>query len=225
MTTPRAQENGELKEALAVLISSTRSKRRPLPLTEIAKWLQVAVAKLGSYSAVADRIGLSAKMLRQFSSVERLAAPVQKLFQDRQLDSVDAATHLAMLPVADQTAIANALAVGQADTSDVRAVIQLRQGGQSGPISRLLHRVRESKSKQEHVAEFVVRGDATKATLLRTFQKHIPAHEIVRLEVKGALGRLVLTDRGKQALSKAARTAGVSLRNVIPSLLYPFSPK
>jgi hypothetical protein len=225
MTPKRARENGELQEALAILISSTRSKRRPLPLTEIAHWLKLAVAKLGSYSAVADRIGLSSKMLRQFSSVDRLAVPVQKLFQGRQLDSVDAATHLAMLSIADQKTLAKALALGKVDTSDVRAVIQLRQAGQSGPISRLLHRVRESKSKQEYVAEFVVRGDATRATLLRTFQNYIPSREILRLEIEGAVGRLVLTSRGKQALSKAARKAGVSMRNVIPTLLYSLNPR
>lgn len=52
-------KDNELKEALAVLLASTDSKTRTLPLTEVAKWLEVAVGKLGSYSAVAGRIGLS----------------------------------------------------------------------------------------------------------------------------------------------------------------------
>ena len=46
MTRAASADNGDdeqLKEALAVLISSTRSKRRPLPMTEIARWLEVAV--------------------------------------------------------------------------------------------------------------------------------------------------------------------------------------
>lgn len=213
------QKDDDLHEALAVLISCTHRKRRPLPLPDIAKWLKLAVAKLGSYSAVADRIGLSSKMLRQFSYVDRLAEPVQELFQNRRLDSVDAATHLAMLPLRDQKVIANALAVGKADTADIRAVIQLRQSGQCGPISGLLNRVTESKPRQEFVAEFVVRGTLTRANILRAFKRYVPAREILQLEIEGALGRLILTHKGRQALARAADTFGVSLKNVIPNIL------
>src|SRR5262245_24961340 len=87
-------DDDELKEALAVLISSTRSKRRSLPITEIACWIDVAVGKLGTYSAVGERIGLSAKMLRQFAVVNSLAPKVKELFASRKIESVDAAAHL-----------------------------------------------------------------------------------------------------------------------------------
>lgn len=213
------QEDDELKEALAVLISSTHSKKRPLPLTDIAKWLKVAVVKLGSYSAVADRIGLSSQMLRQFSHVPRLAKSVQKLFQTRRLDSVDAVTHLAMLPVQEQQIVAEALASGDIDTSDIRAVVQLRRGGESGPIDRLLKRVKESKTKQEYVAEFVVRDGRDYTSMMDAFKVYIPENEIIRLELKGSVGRLVVTQKGKQALAKAARTLGIPLKRVIPTIL------
>jgi hypothetical protein len=190
-----------------------------LPLTDIAKWLKIAVAKLGSYSAVADRIGLSSKMLRQFTSVQRLSEPVQKLFQTKQLDSVDAATHLAMLPARQQEAVARALAFGKIDTSDIRAVIQLRQRGQSGSITSLLKRVSDSKAKQEYVAEFVVRGLPSRASIQRMFERYIPTKEILRLELNGALGRLVLTKQGNRALAKAARTLHVPFKNVISTML------
>ncbi len=218
-STKAAQEDHEIQEALAVLISSTHSKKRPLPLTEIAKWLNVAVGKLGSYSAVADRIGLSPQMLRQFSHVPRLAKSVQQLFHSRQLDSIDAATHLAMLPLQEQQVMAEAFASGDIDTSDIRAVVQLRRSGESEPISRLLKRVRESKTQQEYVAEFIVRGEQGYAKIMDAFRMYIPENEIIRLELKGAVGRLVVTRKGKQALARAARTLGVSLKRVIPTIL------
>ena len=213
------QEDDELKEALAVLISSTHSKNRPLPLTEIAKWLDAAVSKLGSYSAVADRIGLSPQMLRQFSYISRLSRSVQKLFQSRRLDSIDAVTHLAMLPVQEQEVMAEALASGDIDTSDIRAVVQLRREGDSGPIDVLLKRVRESKTKQEYVAEFVVRGSRDYTSITDAFGAYIPESEIMRLELKGAVGRLVVTQKGKHALARAARTLGVPFKRVIPTIL------
>jgi DNA-binding transcriptional regulator YdaS (Cro superfamily) len=208
-----------LKEALAVLISSTRSKKRVLPLTEIAKWLEIAVAKLGSYEAVAQRIGLSPHMLRQFSNVRRLPESVQQLFESRQLDSVDACTHLAMLPETEQIILATALTSGEIDTKDLRAIVQLHQRDRSSSIDDLLQRVKESKTRHEYVAEFVVRGAKTRAALLSAFEKHIPPKEIVRLEVNGAFGRLVLTQKGKQALSNTARILKVPIKHVIPNFL------
>ncbi|MGB8413935.1 MAG: hypothetical protein WCE23_14025 [Candidatus Binatus sp.] len=213
-------EDGQLKESLAVLISSTHSRIRPLPLTEIAKWLKLAVAKLGSYSAVAERIGLSPQMLRQFSNIERLSGPVQKLFQTKQLDSVDAATHLAMLPAGEQEVVARALASRKIDTNDIRAVIQLRQRGQRGPINSLLKRVSDSKAKQEYVAEFIVRGVISRTSIKRAFKRYIPDKEILGLELNGALGRLVLSKRGNEALARAARAMHVPLKNVISSILH-----
>jgi hypothetical protein len=222
MTRPASADNGDdeqLQEALAVLISSTRNKRRPLPMTEIARWLEVAVGKLGSYKAVGARIGLSAKMLRQFAAVNELEPKVKELIAGRKIESVDAVAHLAMLPKHDQLVIANALAEKTIQTADVRGVVQLRRLEPKLPIEGLLRRIIESKTKREYVAEFVVRGGRTVKELLRTFEAHIPAEDIIRVETEGALGRLVLSDKGKRALSKAASDLGLSLSEVIPTIL------
>ena len=215
----RAGKDRQIEEALAILISCTHSKTRPLPLPEIARWLEIAVARLGSYSAVAERIGLSAKMLGQFASVRRLSPGVQRLFEKRELDSVDAATHLAMLPMSEQIKVANALARGEIDTNDVRAVVELWQTGRSVPFDHLIRRVRDSKTKQEYVAEFVVRGDRDRDQILAAFKEYVPLSEIIRLEIEGALGRLVLTPKGKQALLRAAKTLHTPIKHVIPAIL------
>jgi hypothetical protein len=221
MTRAASADDGDdeqLKEALAVLISSTRSKRRPLPMTEIARWLEVAVGKLGSYKAVGARIGLSAKMLRQFSAVNALAPKVRDLVASRKIDSVDAVAHLAILSKSDQWVIATALAEKTIQTADVRGVVQLRQLEPNLPIEGLLRRIIESKTKHEYVAEFVIRGGRTEKELLRTFEAYIPSEHIIRLETDGALGRLVLSDKGKRALTRAASDLGTSLSEVIPAI-------
>ena len=214
-----SKEDNELDEALAVLISNTRNRKRPLPLTEIARWLQIAVGTLGSYSAVADRIGLSGKMLRQFSYVRKLSRPVQDLFSSKRLDSVDAAAHLAMLPADDQVPVAEALAAGEIDTGDVRAIIDLRRAGRSESSKAILERVKSSKTITEYIAEFIVRGAPSPDRLRSSFTRYIPPSEIVRVEIEGPTGRLVLTGKGKMALAKAARTLGATLKGVIPLIL------
>ena len=208
-----------LKRALAVLLSSTRTKMRPLPLTEVAAWLRVAVSGLGDYRAVSDRLGISTKMLRQFSCVDRLAPEVRELFSLRQLDSVDAAAHLGMLPPRDQILVAKELAAGRIDTSDIRALVQLRKFGASKSVQALLDRVREGKTKRHFVAEFVVRGSATKDQISDAICRFVEPMEVVELKVDGVLGKLVLTQSGKKQLSRAARELNVTIKQVISRIL------
>lgn len=209
----------EAREALAVLIANTRRTQRALPLTDLAKWLSLAVRKLGSYPAVADRIGLSPHMLRQFSAIRRLNPKAQALFSSRKLDSVDAVVHLAMLPAKEQVTMAEALAVQDIDTKDLRAAIRLRRVGAPGSISSLLGRVKRSKTKREFVAEFVVRGNHNRESILAALRPYVPAASFVRLEIKGRLGRLVLNAKGRPALAKAAKRLGVPLKHVMPAIL------
>jgi hypothetical protein len=209
----------QLQQALAILLASTKTRTRTLPLTEIARSLDVAVARLGSVSAVADRIGLSGKMLRQFSYVRKLIPEVRQMFQKRSIDSVDAATHLAMLPAGDQMRAALALQSEMIDTSDLRAMIQLRRDGDRTSLDKILKRVKETKTKREYVVEFVARGSRNKDNILQKITKFIPKNEIVRLEIRGALGRLILTSRGKSLLSKTARELRVPLARVMTAML------
>lgn len=183
-------------------------------------WLEVAVAELGSYTAVAERIGISSKMLRQFSYVHRLSRGVQWLFESRQLDSVDAAAHLAMLPVREQRGVADALVAGEINTIDLRAVVELRQLEKGRPIDDLLRRVTDSKVRREYIAEFVVRGARSREEILAAFTQYIPSSDIVSLEIEGALGRLVLTPNGKNALVRVAKTLRTPLKQVIPTILH-----
>jgi DNA-binding transcriptional regulator YdaS (Cro superfamily) len=218
-STAAGAESQQLKEALAVLISCTRNKKRPFPLTHVAHWLDIAVATLGSYAAVADRIALSPKMLKQFSCVQRLTKPVQELFEIRKLDSVDAAAHLVMLPAKEQEVIARALAHGEIDTADVRAAVQLRHAKGNDSVQDVLRSVKESKIKQEYIAEFVIRGSHTSKSMMDAFLKYIPTNDILRLEIQGALGRLVLTRKGKEALVRTAKSFGKPMQHVIPTIL------
>jgi hypothetical protein len=208
-----------IEKALAILISNTRNRKRPLSLTEIAGWLDIAARHFGGHSAVADRIGLSSKMLRQFSCVTKLPEPVQHLFARRNLDSVDAAAHLAVLPAADQTAVAEALAAGQIDTSDVRAIVEMRRRGHKESSEEIVDRVKSSKTIREYVAEFLAPGGSSPGCFKATVARFIPPSEIVRVEIDGPTGRLVLTRKGKVALGKAARTLGVPLKGVLPRIL------
>ena len=173
-----------LSEALAVLIASTRSKKRRLSLLEIADRVAIAVAALGGYRAVSERIGLSTKMLRQFSYVRRLTKNVQTLFANRILDSVDAATHLAMLTAKDQHIVADALAHGSVDTKDLRGVVEWRRLRPKTPMKVLLKGVIHSKTTQHYVAEFVVRGPGSRRKIMSRLRRYLLPKNVIRLDLQ-----------------------------------------
>lgn len=222
MTKPRgkhASNRNGLDQALAAIISSTRTKTRSLSLTQLARWLDLAVSKLGSYKAVAERVGVSPKMLRQFSYVTELAGPVREMFHRRQLDSVDAAAHLKLIPRREQAVVARALAKGDLDTSDVRAVAQLRRVRAGESISSIVDAVRDTKTKRQFVVEFIIRGAKKQEEFRDAFQKYISPQEIIALDVDGPFGRLILSARGKDQLFRAAKDLGVQVKDVVPEIL------
>ena len=209
-----------INEALAILISSTKSKKRPISLIEISKWLELAITTLDGYKEVANRIGLSEKMLRQFSLVTRLQPQAQQLFKSRALDSVDAVAHLISLSGKEQILVANMLADKNMDTKDLRAVVQYRKRNPSISIENIVDRVMDSKTKKHYVAEFIIREGNNYNKLMNKFKQHIPSDEIVRLDIEGAIGRLVLTKNGKQELQRIARNHKVCFKDVIATILY-----
>ncbi len=64
----------EVEAAVAALIASTKRVRRSLKLLEIVHNLEIALSEYGSLSKLADAIGISSEMLRQFSRVDKLAS-------------------------------------------------------------------------------------------------------------------------------------------------------
>jgi hypothetical protein len=208
-----------LANALAILISSTRSKKRNKSLVEIADWIAFAVRQLGSMAAVGDRIGLSSQMLRQFESVNRLPAKVRTMFSERLLDSVDAAAHLAMLPPKDQLPVAQLLSEKRLDTSDVRAIHQLRKAGASETIGELIQKVETSKTRQEYIVEFIIRGSQDPMSVRSAIHRYFPSDQVIGLELEGATGRMILSKQGRSTLSSIARSKKVPLKSVMNAIL------
>lgn len=201
----------DLPKALAALIKNTRTQRRPLSLTEIATWLEMAINSLGSLKEVADRIGLSTKMLRQFQYVRKLSPNVQTLFAQRKLDSVDAAVHLSLLSAQDQRVVAQEIAKIQLDSADVRAIAELRKKLPKVNIDEILERVKATKNVKQYVAEFVVRSKNTTPALLREkFTRIIGGENIVSINIKGSIGTLKMTAQGRDCLQKAANSKGIT---------------
>lgn len=216
----RRSGNKDLPKALAALIKNTRTTRRHLSLTEISSWLTIAIEELGSINEVADRIGLSVKMLRQFLYVSKLTKPVQRLFAERKIDSVDTAVHLSMLKKNDQRVVGQKVANGQLDSADVRGIVELRKKLPEESIRGLIQRIKSTRNVKQYIAEFVVRSRATdERALLRRFSKVLGKQNIISIDLEGSLGRIIMNSAGKSSLQKAAAGRGVGLAVMVNSIV------
>lgn len=207
------------EEAMATLITSTRTQKRNVSLVEFARILRCAIDEAGSLEEVADRIDLSPRMLKQFLLVERLCPTVHEWVARRQLDSVDAVGYLVPFPPKAQEFLARQLIEGKIQTSDLRAVRQVHKERPTEPLRAVIERVLASRTKKVYVLEFVFRGGLSEAAVARKVQKTVGKDGLSGVEREGSFGRVVLTPEGLARMRQAAAERGVSLAKTLTSII------
>lgn len=189
-------------------------------LVEVGKKLRVAIHLLGSLRAVAETIGLSEEMVRQFTRVERLSQPVKGLVASGQLNSVDLADRLSRLPPEDQLPVARCVIASELNPADVRAVLGLRKTSPGTPISKIIDRIGRSRNMREYVAEFLMPTPIpTRSLLTKRLSGLVGRPHVRQLEMAGGIGRIVLDSRGKLALEQVAKKAGLTKREFLQRLV------
>jgi hypothetical protein len=99
------KEEVAVKKAVSELIGCTRRKRRPKSIVEIADVIEFLRAKLGTYKVVAQRVGVSTEMLREFRGVRDLVPEIRQMVSKRVIDSVDLVYRISKLRPETQAAI------------------------------------------------------------------------------------------------------------------------
>ena len=208
-----------LDESLALIISATKRKTRPVSIVAIADAIFQSAQILGSVSAVSDRVGLSSKMLGQFLMVRKLCPEVRELVETRTIDSVDAIAHLSQLPPAHQCLLARDFSAKELTTADVRAIVELWKKNQSQPIHDLMQKVKKSRTIKQYIFEFIARGGADAAIIKNKLLGTLLPEQVLSLGIQSSKGSLIVTKDGCEALKKCAKKLGIQLRNVVPELL------
>jgi hypothetical protein len=212
----RKVQEDALEAALAILIKNTRTKKRYVSLTELAASVDLAAERVGGLRDLADRLGLSPKMLRQFLAVRSLTPSVRRMFAERRLDSVDMVVHLRMLSPPEQSYVAREAASGHLQTADIRAICEYRKEHPKAAIAKVVERVKATRNIKQYIVDFVVRDPQVRdGELRRRFAGHLGAANIVSLQLSGSLGRLILNKMGRSRLRDAARSHGLSQAEAI----------
>jgi len=135
--------------ALSLMFTNTKRKRRSVDLVTLAEACRYLVGYYGSQRAVADKLGLSSEMIREFLTVLKLPIEVQEMVSQRKIDRLDIVRELASLT--DRNAqIEAARIVASCSSKDIRDIKRLVKVG-GLPVEQAKKAVMESKPKGLHI--------------------------------------------------------------------------
>lgn len=207
-------------EVIGRLLANTRRPKRALSIFEIAEDIDWLSNHLGSLSAAASVLSISASMLNQFLRVYKLSPKAQVLVKNREIDSVSTVYNLAKFSAADQDAIAEYIKQGQLIYSDLRLLNPLRKKLPNEPIEKLIKKLQDSKNIKVSIVQFPAESLHRDIDELRTELSSITGpSEVVDVVLNNGIGFMTLTRKGEQALRQAARRQHKTLRDFTYALL------
>jgi len=215
----RGYSQSEVEDALAGLIASTKRIHRKLNLLQIAKKIEIARKGLGNLKKVSEAIGLSTEMLRQFSRVTKLAPKARRFVARGVIQRVDIADRISRLPPGDQFPVAQAVARGDLNTDDVRAIITFRKNQPKLPISKVISRVMSSRNIKEYVVQFLVPPQEEMKNIEGRFSKLIGQDGIRSVTAEKRMGTLLLNKDGKNRLELIAKKKGLTKRSLVKEII------
>jgi len=142
--------------ALSIVFSNTKRKKRAVDLITIAESCDYLAQLYGSQKAVAEKVGLSSEMIREFRKLLTLPAEVRDLISSRQIDRLDVAYRISMLEEPTKQIDAARAIADLPSSKDVRDILRLAESGDL-PLEESKKMILESKPKGLHI--FVVDFD------------------------------------------------------------------
>jgi hypothetical protein len=209
----------ESDQAIANLIASTRTKKRSVSLLDFHNWLEKAINALGSLQLVADSIGLSTRMLKQFLVIEKLDKSVLPHVKARTLDSIDTLNYLARFTHRDQRNLLPILLKKQLSSKDLRSVYQQRSVLPDTSIAQLIKRVASGKNRRVYELQFVLRGDLTKEQIAHRVRAITKPEGLEAVALDGPVGKVLLSRDGLQRFRTYARDKRIAFKSVLSHLL------
>ncbi len=164
--------------ALAILFANTKRKKRTEDLVTIAEACEYLVELYGTQKAVAEKVGLSSEMVREFRKILTLPREVQQMVKNREIDHLDIAYRISMVAEPGrQIEIARQVAKLQSkDLRDVKRLIST--AGLSTQESK--KKVLESKLKGLHVFVMDFNDEEYRAIIERARERKAVPAELVK---------------------------------------------
>ncbi|HUW19657.1 MAG TPA: hypothetical protein VMW16_10175 [Sedimentisphaerales bacterium] len=208
----------EIEKAVVTLIGCTRRKKRAKSITDIAAMIEFLRDELGSYSAVANKVGLSTEMLREFRSVKQLDPEIHTLVEKRIIDSVDLVYRISKLDSKSQKALVEKFLKGDLTLDDAR-VLKSFKGAKGVSATYAISKVVRSRDIRTYILRFPVPRGRSKKLLREEFRKITGEQEIVAFKIEGQRAVLELSYKGQKKLRDAARRDKLTLARSVQNII------
>jgi hypothetical protein len=172
--------------ALAIVFSNTKRKRRSVDLITVAECLEFLVHLYGSQNAVAEKIGISSEMIRQFRKILTLPDDVKKMIKARKIDKLDVAYRISLIDDSEKQKTA-AQIIGNLQTHDVRDIVRFMKTHPETSITNSKKVILESKPKDIHIFVIDLDEDSYQAIIKEAAQSGIKPADLVKKIVKAWL--------------------------------------
>lgn len=171
--------------ALSVVFANTKRKKRSADLLTIAKSFEYLVSLYGSKKAVADKVGLSSEMIREFLITLKLPREIQNLISGRKIDSIDIVREISTVKEpSKQVVVAKAFANSLSkDVRDMKRFIRHSDLSVQDAKKAIL----DAKQKGFHIFVMDFDEDTYQAILKEARIKKIKPVELVRTIIIGWL--------------------------------------
>lgn len=135
--------------AISILFANTKRKKRYVDLITLAQSCKYLADLYGSKGAVAEKVGLSPEMIREFMLPLKLPREIQKLISSRKIDSIDKVKEISTLKNSSRQ-IAAAREFVDTSTQDARDMKRLIKKA-SLPAEKAKEIILEAKPKDLHI--------------------------------------------------------------------------
>ena len=210
----------EDEKSIAFLLANTRKQKRPNNLIEIVDCIERLVNRFGTVKIVSEIVDVSSEMLKKFLSIKNLHPDIQKMFEERTLDSVTIGHLLTSFEEKEQLKIAKQVIAGNLKSDDLKVLVPFKRSTAGLDIGELINKVVSSKNIKVYLIYFYIPQNLNRKNLIiNCFRKYIDKSDISFLELKNNVASLGLTINGLKKLRASAKTRKLPLRKFINNIL------
>jgi alkylation response protein AidB-like acyl-CoA dehydrogenase len=130
------------------------------------------------------------------------------------------AHRLSKLPIIDQELVAHAIANGDLDSDDARAIIALKKCAPTLPIRDIIARIQQTRSAKHFLILFMwPRFPLTETALTKRFASILGQDGVIAIHNVSGMGVLAISESGKVHLHHTAKRYGLTRKALIDSIL------
>jgi ParB-like chromosome segregation protein Spo0J len=170
--------------ALAILFTNLKGRKRK-DYISTAKACRFLIKLYGSCPKVAEKVGVSSEIIREFDSLNDLPEEVQKMVAAGTI-RLDTGYRISTKIKGEQRQIEIAKAVAGLGAFDARAIIEFAQKNPDMTADQIRSRVLESKTRKEKIHVFILplTEDVYKALKSESNKRKISSEKLIEIIIK-----------------------------------------